>query len=524
MAHQFLGIDLGTQGLKALIVDERFEPLARGFAAYPTRHPHPGWAEQDPADWERALALAVAEAVGQARAPEIEAIGVTGQLDGCLAVDGGGRPQSPCLIWMDRRAELTVDAELRRRLLRDGGINADPSHMAAKIGWLRHWLGPQRGRSVACFHQPVSFLVRRLSGEDVFDHGVASTTMLYGLSRRGFEPDLLEAFGVRERELPRIAEAHAAAGGLTAEAARLTGLKAGTPVAVGTGDDFSSPLGAGIVEPGTLACVAGTAEVVGALSEQPVVDPAGVVETHCFPGGLYFVENPGWLSGGALRWFVETFRLKDYRELDALAAATPPGAEGLCFLPALSGSTVPEWHAGARGCFYGLSAAHGTGHLARAVLEGCAFAMRDVVERLRALEVRTERIALMGGGSASGLWAQIRADLSGLEVECARLPDTAPRGAAMLAAVAAGQAASIRDCASRLRGGSGGPGVGGGSGRSCGPGVGGGSGGTGGAGNAGGRRFRPDPARREAYDRAYAAYHRLFGCLKPLFAEDGPDE
>lgn len=508
MAQLFLGIDLGTQGLKALVVDERFEPQGRGFAAYPTRHPHPGWAEQDAEDWERALALAVAQAVGEAGAPAVEAIGVTGQLDGCLAVDGGGRPQSPCLIWMDRRAELRADGSLRRRLLRDGGINADPSHMAAKIGWLRRSLGPERSRSVARFHQPVSYLVRRLAGVDVFDHGLASTTMLYGLSRRGFEPELLQAFGVSERELPRIAEAHEVAGGLTAEAARLTGLRPGTPVAVGTGDDFASPLGAGIVEPGTLACVAGTAEVVGALSERPIVDPAGVVETHCFPGGLYFVENPGWLSGGALRWFVETFRLKDYRELDTLAAEAPPGAEGLCFLPALSGSTVPEWHAGARGCFYGLSAAHGTGHLARAVLEGCAFSMRDVLQRLQVLEIRAERIALMGGGAASRLWAQIRADLTGLEVECARLPDTAPRGAAMLAAVAAGQAAGIRDCATRLRGApSGAP-----------------SGASGGAVDAGGRRFLPDPARREAYDRAYAAYHRLFGCLKPLFDEETLDE
>ena len=125
------------------------------------------------------------------------------------------------------------------------------------------------------------------------------------------------------------------------------------------------------------------AEVVGALHDHPAIDRRALVETHGYPGGCFFIENPGWLSGGALAWFIETFGLRDVQELDALAQSVPAGADGLLFLPALSGAMAPEWIASARGCFYGLSMAHGRAHAARAVLEGCAFAMRDVLERLR---------------------------------------------------------------------------------------------------------------------------------------------
>jgi xylulokinase len=263
-------------------------------------------------------------------------------------------------------------------------------------------------------------------------------------------------------------------------------LPPGIPVAVGTGDDFSTPLGAGIVRPGSLACVLGTAEVTGALDPAPKLDPAGLVETHRYPAGGYFIENPGWLSGGAVTWLAETCRLGGPGELDALASAVPDGADGLLFLPALSGAMAPEWNAAARGCFYGLTAAHGVGHLARAVLEGCAFAMHDVAERLHVLGLQIHRIRVLGGGARSGLWAQIRADVSGLPVEVPEELDTSPLGAAMLAAVAAGLAPGLAACADRV----------------------------------GGLRavVEPHPAAHERYRAGHAAYRRLFASLRPMFA------
>ena len=166
--------------------------------------------------------------------------------------------------------------------------------------------------------------------------------MVYDLARRGFDAGLLERFELSADELPAIAEASDRAGELHREGAALTGLAEGLPVAVGTGDDFSNPLGAGLIEPGSLACALGTAEVVGALHDRPAIDRGGLVETHGYPGGRFFIENPGWFSGGALAWFVEAFRLRDVQELDALAAGIPAGCEGSPFCPRSRGPWRPN--------------------------------------------------------------------------------------------------------------------------------------------------------------------------------------
>jgi xylulokinase len=358
--------------------------------------------------------------------------------------------------------------------------------MAAKVRWLLDNM--PESANAACFHQPVSYMVRRLTGEDVCDHGLASTTMLYGLATRAYDNELLCAFGISRERLPRIARAEDTAGPLTESGADLSGLTAGTPVAVGTGDDFASPLGAGLVDPGSVACVSGTAEVVGALSKIPIIDAEGLVETHCYPGGSYFIENPGWLSGGSLSWFTDVFRLAGTEELTRRAAAAPPGSAGVLFLPALSGSMAPEWVPAARGCFYGLTAAHTAGHMARAVLEGCAFAMRDVIDRLKKLSVPADRVLLMGGGANSRLWANMRADVCGMTVRRFVNVDTAPVGAAMLAAVAAGLRPDLRTCAGELKG--------------------------------RWEDFPPNPETAAVYEKAYRAYRHMFDCLRPMFAHE----
>ncbi|MBN1837027.1 MAG: hypothetical protein JW820_14320 [Spirochaetales bacterium] len=480
-----VGFDIGTQALKALVLDRELALLGRASVPLEVSYPSPGWAEQDPRDWERALKPALAAALAEAGAEtrQIAAVGITGQLDGCIAVDAEGRGLSPCLIWIDRRARLGLDRETQVLLRQVSGINPDPSHLAAKACWLREHtvVGPK----VIRFHQPVSYLVLRLTGWHVMDHCLASTTMLYSLARRGYDHRLLAAFGLAASELPEIGEADSVAGPVSPGGAELSGIPEGVPVAVGTGDDFASPLGAGMTEPGTAACVLGTAEVAGAISEEPRVDPRGLVETHPFPGGGYYVENPGWLAGGAVTWFQQVFRLGDVEALTRLAAASPVGAEGLLFLPALNGAMAPEWVPTARGCFYGMTPGHGTGHFARALLEGCAYAMRDVTTRLGELGVPVEAILLMGGGSASLLWAAIRAAVSGRPVYRVRMADTAPVGAAMLAAVAAGLQPDLQACAARVR-------------SWIGPVTG-------------------EPGDRERYEAGYAAYRRLFESLRPMY-------
>ena len=479
-----LGIDIGTQSLKAVVTADDLTVKGQGQVAYPVDHPRPGWAQQDPVHWEEALAPAVAAALAQAGlAPgAIRAMGVAGQLDGCVAVGADGRALGPCLIWMDRRAAGVMPAELPADFRSVTGLVADPGHMAAKIAWLSK---NAVGLGGARFHQPVSYLVERLTGAFVFDHGLASTTMLYDLAARELSPALLELFGIARGALPALAGAAEIAGRLTDAGAALAGLVAGVPVAVGTGDDFATPLGAGIVAPGTIACVLGTAEVVGGLSDRAVIDPDGLVETHGYATSGYLVENPGWLAGGAVAWLRGILGAADDAELDRLAQAVPAGAGGVTFLPALSGAMAPAWAPGARGCFYGLTPAHGRGHLARALLEGCAFAMRDVIDRLEALAVPADRVVLLGGGAQSQVWAQIRADVLGRAVEVSDVVDACPLGAAALAAVAGGVYRDATAAAAAIP-------------VSC-------------------RAVAPERADRAAADAGYRRYRALFEALGPLF-------
>ena len=487
----FLGIDVGSQSLKAVLLDDALHFVGRGARSYPIAFPQPGWAEQHPALWEAALAPATAEALAAAGCSptDVTAVGIAGQLDGSVPADEAGRALGPCLIWMDRRADATL-TPIRKNcppeaFRRRTGANLDGSHMAPKMRWqLDHW---PAARAAARFHQPVTYLVERLTGAAVMDHGLASTTLAYDLQAADFADDLLGLFGLERRLLPRLAPSETVAGRLTAAGAELIGLPAGLPVAVGTGDDFSTPLGGGVAAPGTVANVLGTAEVVGALDPRPLIDEGGLVETHRFVGSqLHYIENPGWLSGGALEWLRSLLKLPDFAAFDAAAAAAPPGCEGLLFLPALTGAMTPEWNAAARGCFYGLTPAHGVAHLARAALEGTAFGLRDVAERLRDTGVRTERIRVLGGGARSRIWAQIRADVTSLPVERSAIADASAVGAALLAAVASGGQPDLATAARQV--------------------------------GAVAETLQPQPEARSAYDAAYARYRRLFSSLTPMFA------
>ncbi len=436
-----VGVDLGTQSLKVVVCDAQLTVRGQHAIGYATQYPAPDRAEQDPRAWEAALGPAIAGALAAAGAApaDIAALAIAGQLDGCVAVDAGGAPLHPALIWQDRRATADARRVPAADLFARTGQVADAGHMAPKIAWLR-----RACPAAARFHQPVSYLVERLTGRAVIDPALASTTMLLALATGRWDPGLLAAFEVAPGELPQLAPAHAIAGPLTAEGARLTGLPVTTRVAVGTGDDFAGPLGAGLT-PGPILCAVGTAEVVGALAAAPVLDPAAepMVETHAFPGGGFFVENPGWMSGGAVRWATRMLGLADDAALDALATTVPAGAGGVTFIPALAGAMTPVWRPGARGSLHGLAAGHDRAHVARAVLEGLAFAARDVCDRLAAIGLPAREVLLLGGGARSRVWNQIRADVLGVPHHVAARTDATPIGAAMLAAVAAGLAPDL---------------------------------------------------------------------------------
>lgn len=480
----FLGLDLGTQSLKAVVLDETFALCAEASRSYGTSFPAAQQAEQNPQDWLDALGPAIAEALAKAglSPAAIAALGIGGQLDGCVGVGSDGGAIGPALIWMDRRAALDLTAEQITAVHERTGLVPDPSHMAAKIRWMKRHM-PEAPR-LRRYHQPVSYLVECLTGQAVFDPGLASTTMVFNLATHCFDETLLGFFGIDPEELPKVAAADSVAGGLTVRGAGLTGLLPGTPVVVGTGDDYSNPLGCGAIRPGQVVCSLGTAEVVGAAHHAPVIDPGRLVETHGYYEDRYFVENPGWLAGGSLNWVMGVTRIATTSELNGLAAESAPCPEGLIFLPALAGAMTPHWIPSARGAFYGLSTAHGRSHLARAVLEGCAFAMRDIIERLDLLGVDTSEVVLFGGGARSALWAQIRADVAGRPVRINNGADCSAVGAALLAAraVTDKSLSELADSVANF-----------------------------------GSTFFPDPQRQALYNEAYTRYRRLFASLQPMF-------
>lgn len=478
MRMLFLGLDLGTQSVKAVVCDDRFAVRGVHAVAIATSYPAPDHVEQDPRAWEAALAPAIggALAAAGARAEHIAALALTGQLDGCIAVDATGTPLHPALIWQDRRASAEAARVAAADVFARTGQVADASHLAPKVAWLR-----AHGVTAARFHQPVSYLVSRLTGEAVIDPALASTTMLLDLATRAWSQPMLDAFAITAAELPTVKDACAIAGALTAEGARLTGLLAGTRVAVGTGDDFTNLLGAGVTGPGTIVCAIGTAEVVGALSRDLVLDRiAGepLVETHPFPTNRAFlIEHPGWLAGGAVRWACELLGIASDADFDRIAASVPAGADGVTFIPALAGAMTPVWRPHARGTLHGLGASHGKAHVARAVLEGLVASTRDVVDRLRAMGLPATEVLLAGGGARSRTWGQLRADALGVVHRTVANLDASPVGAAMIAAIAAGAHPDLESAARHIA--------------------------------APGETFTPDPANRDALDEAYGRYRAL---------------
>jgi xylulokinase len=445
-----LGLDIGTGSLKALVLHENLQVLGSASRSYEPNFPQPGWAEQDPTLWLAALRPTIGEALANAgvSATDIAALAICGQLDGCIPTARDGSALGPALIWMDRRGEADirhVDADLVHSRC---GLVRDATHMGGKIAWLgKHFA---RRADVAIWHQPVSFVVAALTGRAVMARSLASTTMLYDLTRRDWDAELVAAFGTSIGKLPALAEEAEIAGELTTAGADLTGLPAGLPVAVGTGDDFSNPLGCGVCQPGTVAVSLGTAETVAALAQSPILDPDRLVETHAYPGGLYHLGNPGWLSGGAVRWASNLLGIASDQAFSVFAAEAPPGSDGVLFIPALTGAMAPKWIADARGGLLGLTASHTRAHLARAVLEGTAFAMRDVVDRLAALGVRTDRLRIMGGGAKSRLWCEIRSAVTRRPAEILTSSDASALGAALLALVAAGKSPDIATASAAL--------------------------------------------------------------------------
>ncbi len=485
MSAHTIGIDVGSQSIKACLLDPDGDTVAVGRQACAMRHPASGWAEQDPAEWHAGLVSVVYEMLERAGVAggDVGQLGLACQVDGVVPVDREVRPLRDGIIWLDRRAASQADTLAEnvgeRELFELTGLNCNATHTAPKMMWLRDH-EPDAYRETRWLPPVGGYLAGWLTGEVVVDHANASSTLLYDVGAAAWSDRLLDAAGIEREMLPEVRDSTDVAGCLTPVAAERLGLTTDCRVIVGTGDEHGAALAAGLLRPGPVADVTGTAEPVAAVAEELTLDDDGLLETHAHavPGTL-LVENPGFVSGGSTLWLAESVLRRPQADVFSLAAEAPAGSDGVIFLPALSGAMSPRWNDAMRGAFAGLAMNHGDTHLARAVLEGCAYALRDIVDRLDALGLAGDEVRVVGGGARSALWLQIKADVLDRPVRPVMAEEPTALGAAMLAGVAGGGFADFDDAVDRVV-------------------------------TTAPDPILPDPARAERYRESYAAYRRLY--------------
>jgi xylulokinase len=453
-----LGLDVSTTATKAVLQDAEGTVKAVGTSAYPYETPRPLWSEQDPALWWDATGIAVRAALDAAGADAtaVEAVGLTGQMHGLVALNARDEVLRPAILWNDQRTGAECDAirEIvgRRRLIATTGNDALPGFTAPKLLWLqRH--EPEVWASIAHVLLPKDLVRLRLTGEHAVDKADGSGTILFDLAARDWSSEIVDALGIDRRWLPRTYEGAAVTGTITGAAASSTGLHQGTPVIAGGGDQAAAAVGVGSVVPGVSSLSLGTSGVMFTTTEGPTVEPDGRLHAFC-----HALPNRWHLMGvmlsaaGSLRWYRDALASGvAFEELVEEAAQAPPGSDGLLFLPYLTGERTPHPDPLARGAFVGLTVNHGRAHFTRAVLEGVAFGMRDSLELMRSagLPPSTE-IRATGGGIRSGLWRQILADVLGSAIVTTSNAEGAAQGAATLAAVGAGWFDTVQDACRRL--------------------------------------------------------------------------
>lgn len=434
------GLDVGTSGVKGLALDtESGEVVASAERGYPFATPRPGWSEQDPELWWTASESVLDELRG---AGELRGIGLSGQMHGLVALDSADRVLRPALLWNDQRTGAEAE-EIERRLGGLEGVVAATGNRsltgftAPKLLWMaRH--EPDLYRRVARVMLPKDYVRLRLCGETATDVTDASGTLWFDVAERAWSDRVLDELEVDRAWLPP-AEECATVTGATRE---------GVPVAAGAGDQGAGAIGVGATRPGPLSVVLGTSGVVLSALPEYAADSAGRVQASCHatPDG-WFAMGVILSAAGSLRWLRDATGGPDFDELLAEAERWEPGAEGLVFLPYLTGERTPYADPDARGAFSGLSVRHDRGALARAVLEGVAFGLRDAFDLLADLGGAPRVGRVSGGGARSGLWLRIVASVLGIPLERVAVDEGAAYGAAMLGGIAAGAWKDVEEAA-----------------------------------------------------------------------------
>ncbi len=449
MADVFLGLDVGTSGVKAMLVSLAGSVTAAATTPLTMSTPRPGWAEQDPEAWWAATLASVRSVFAQQPGARVAAVGISGQMHSSVFLDRAGAVIRPALLWCDGRttaecAEITAAAGGEERL-RDWVSNpALEGFTLPKVLWLRNHEPAAFGR-LATVLLAKDFIRFRLTGVLSTEPSDASGTLLYDPARLRWSREILDAVGLAPALLPDVHGSGEVHGRVTAGAAATTGLAPGTPVVGGGADNACGAAGVGAITPGEAVASWGTSGTVLAPTAAPLVDPRLRAHTFCHVvPRVWYVMGVVLSAGGAFAWFRDQFarELADSdradRILDEEAARVPAGAEGVTFLPYLQGERTPHRDAAARGAFLGLSLSHTRAHLTRAVLEGVAFALRDSLSILQEIGLSPSRVLLTGGGARSPFIRRLQAEVYGLPVSTANRDEGPAYGAALLAAVGAG--------------------------------------------------------------------------------------
>lgn len=445
-----LGIDIGTGGTRALIIDKSGKVISSATEEHePFASPQIGWAEQKPEDWWRATGIAVRKALGNAGigGDAIACVGFSGQMHGAVMLDDADAVVRPALIWCDVRTEkqcLDFTAKVgAERLIQLTCNPALPNFTLTKFLWVRE-NEPKNWRRVKSVMLPKDYVRFRLTGDRAIDMADASGTLLLDVTHRRWSQEILAAAEMDESLLPKLYESPDVCGQVSAAGAAATGLKAGTPVVAGAGDQAAGATGMGIVTPGAVSATIGTSGVVFAATDRPALDAKGRLHTFCHAvPGRWHVMGVTQAAGQSLRWFRDRFGSgaddgrDPYERLTAEAAKVPVGSDGLLWAPYLMGERTPHLDPYARAALVGLTVSHTRGHVVRAILEGVAFSLRDSFTLFSEMKVPVTKIRLGGGGARSPLWRQIQADVYGHEVEIVQAEEGAAYGAAILAGVGA---------------------------------------------------------------------------------------